>query len=276
MLKKYLSMGFSRHYHNGEVLDLENSSEIETSNEQLKLTLVIDRLLAKKENEKRLHDSVEYAFSLGNGSVSVLMEKELKQFFDKNISPHNGSIFPDLEPRLFSFNSPIGACKRCNGIGVDKSFNQDLMVLDPSLPISNGALLPLKRHSFLARMIENIAEAEGVDLDKPFNKLPKKFLKILFEGSNKVYTYSFESEKILRMNFKKSFPGIMAWLERRYHESSSEKVRKNMEEFMTVQKCPACNGQRLNEIALNVLVNKKNIIELSELSIEEPIIFLEN
>ncbi|CBW24961.1 UvrABC system protein A (UvrA protein) (Excinuclease ABC subunit A) [Halobacteriovorax marinus SJ] len=269
---KYQTMGFVRAYIDGEVIPLDDAPAKADS-----FDIVIDRVLLKDGIEKRLTDSVEHALKLSNGIVNILVgDDEVLSFSEKNISPTSGEIYPDLEPRLFSFNSPLGACDTCNGIGQKKDFELNLMITDENISILDGAIKPLsKKNSFLFKMVQSIANTEKVDLSKPLKSLPKSFTKILFEGSKKEYKYKFSSDSSY-YEFSKSFPGITSWFERKYLESTSEKVRKDLEEFMNIKKCSSCNGLRLNEIALSTRILKKNIMDLSEMDIQSAYDFFKS
>jgi excinuclease ABC subunit A len=268
ILSKFLTMGFSRARLNGELIEIDEGTKAPKGN--FTFDIVIDRIVIKDEIEKRIADSVEYALKLSQGDVVVLVNdsKELS-FSEHNKSTKGDVVYPELEPRLFSFNSPIGACEVCNGLGETKTFDEDLMIFDESLPLLEGAITPLsKRNSFLYKMVETIAIEEGVDLDVPFKKLPKKFLNILFNGSEKVYRYSFTSENS-HFEFSKAFPGLSAWLEKKFLESGSEKVRLELEKYMNIKRCPSCHGLRLNRIALSTKIGEKHIMDLCTLSISE-------
>ena len=148
------------------------------------------------------------------------------------------------------------------------------MVFDENLPLLEGAITPLsKRNSFLYKMVETIANDEGVDISGPFKKLPKKLTNILFNGTDKVYRYSFTSENS-HFEFSKAFPGMSAWLEKKYLESGSDKVRIELEKYMNIKTCPTCNGLRLNRIALATKIGDKNIMDLCTLSIGECFTYL--
>lgn len=266
LLSKFLTMGFSRARLNGELIQIDES--IKPPKGSFQLDIVIDRIVLKDDIEKRLSDSIEYALKLADGNVLILIDdkKELK-FSEHNKSTNGDIVYPELEPRLFSFNSPIGACEICNGLGETKTFDLDLMIFDDSLPLLDGAVTPLsKRNSFLYKMVESIADEEGIDITVPFKKLPKKFTNILFNGSDKIYRYSFTSENS-HFEFSKAFPGLSAWLEKKFLESGSDKVRIDLEKFMNIKTCPSCNGLRLNKIALSTKIGDKNIMDLCTLSI---------
>ncbi len=269
-ITKYLTMGYSRVRLNGEVISLDDSFKLPKGIEKNELEVVIDRVLIKEGIIKRLTESVEHTLKEGDGIIKILVnDDECITYSEHMLSPDTGEPLPDLEPRLFSFNSPIGACPKCNGLGESKDFTKDTIVFDESLPILKGAIEPLtKKNNFLHKMTECFLLEEGYDLKTPLNKLKKKDLETLWTGSDKVYKYAFKSENS-HFEFSKPFPGILNWLEKKYLESTSEKVRKSLEDYMVIKECTKCNGQRLNEHALNVKIADTNIIELCTLSIEE-------
>lgn len=272
-LAKYQSMGFSRIRLNGEILNLEDSVSINKGRFN-NIDIVIDRLVMKDGIAPRLTDSVEQALKLSDGYLVVLADDKEHFFSEKNYSFKSGKSYPDLEPRLFSFNSPLGACPACNGLGISKRFDIENLVLDEKLSIEDGAIPLLSKNSFLFQMVRSVADAEKVDLNKPFNKLSEKFRTILYEGSDKVYTYKFESENS-SWNFKKEFPGIISWLEKKYNESESEKTRADLEEYMIIKKCPACKGKKLNPFALAATINGQSIMDVCDLSISEAAEFFD-
>jgi excinuclease ABC subunit A len=274
-LAKYLSMGFSRIRLNGEILNLDDQVSV-TKTKFNNIDIVVDRLVMKEGISPRLTDSVEHALKLSDGYLLVLADD--KEFFysEKNYSFKSGKSYPDLEPRLFSFNSPLGACPTCNGLGISKTFDIDSLVLDESMSLSEGAMPILKKNSFLMQMIKSVAAAEKIDMEKPFNKLSEKFLNILYNGNgDKVYNYKFESENS-SWNFKKEFPGIIAWLEKKHNESESEKTRLDLEEYMIIKKCPGCKGKKLNPFALAATIQDKSIIDVCDLPINEAAEFFKN
>ena len=274
-ITKFLGMGYSR---------IRVNDEVETLSEDIKFPkkgpfdfdIVIDRILIKEGVEKRLTESVEHTLKLGGGSVNILINEDEEVTYSEHlISEETGEVFPDLEPRLFSFNSPIGACKKCNGLGQSKEFNIDSMVLDDSLGVLNGAIEPLtKKNNFIYKMVECFLIEEGCDPKTPLKKLKKSISNILWHGTDKVYTYAFKSENS-HFEFSKPFPGLLNWFDKKYKETGSEKVRKRLEEYMEIQTCSECKGLRLNHAALHTLINEKNIMELSTMSIDDAAAFFE-
>ncbi len=267
-LSKFLTMGFSRARLNGEMILLDENTKAPKGHFQLEI--VVDRIVLKDDIDKRLADSVEYALKLGGGNIIILINDNKEVTFSEyNKSTDGNKVYPELEPRLFSFNSPIGACEICNGLGETKTFDIDLMIFDENLPLLEGAVTPLsKRNSFLYKMVETIADEEGIDVSVPFKKLPKKMTNILFNGTEKVYRYSFTSENS-HFEFSKAFPGLSSWLEKKFLESGSDKVRLELEKLMNIKTCPSCNGLRLNKVALSTKIGNKHIMDLCTLSIAE-------
>lgn len=272
-LAKYQSMGFSRLRLNGEILNLEDNININKSKFN-NIDIVVDRLVLKEGITSRLTDSIEQALKLSDGYLVILADDKEHFFSEKNYSFKTGKSYPDLEPRLFSFNSPLGACPECNGLGISKKFDFDSILFDEGLSLEDGAIPVLKKNTFLMQMVRSVAEAEKVDLNKPYSKLSEKFITILYNGSDKFYNYKFESENS-SWNFKKEFPGITSWLEKKYHESESEKTRADLEEYMIIKKCPSCLGKKLNPFALAATIQEKSIMDVCDLSISDAALFFD-
>lgn len=268
LIQKFLAQGFSKARFNGKLIVLEETSKLD-KNKKNNLDLIVDRIVVKEGIKSRLTDSVEQALKLGDGSIFVLVN-EKEEFYSEHLYSHkSGLSYPALEPRLFSFNSPLGACPECNGLGESKVFDRKKYVLDENLSYNDGAILALgKNGSFYHQMVKCILQAEKVSADIPLDKWPKKVYDIIFNGTDKEYTYKFVSENS-SYQFKKSFIGLDGWLQKKYVESSSEKVRMDLEKYMHIQTCPVCDGQRLNEYARGVLVSGKGIMDVSKMSIEE-------
>ncbi|HXH75079.1 MAG TPA: excinuclease ABC subunit UvrA [Bacteriovoracaceae bacterium] len=266
-MAKYLSMGFSRIRLNNELISLDDNLLVQKAKFN-NIDVVIDRLVMKEGVRGRLTESVEHALKLSDGYLIVLADDKEHFYSEKNYSFKTGKSYPDLEPRLFSFNSPLGACPLCNGLGLSKSFDIAGLLLDETLSLEEGAMPIVKKNTFLMQMVRSVADAEKVDISKPFNKIPEKFRTILYKGNDKIYTYKFESENS-SWNFKKEFPGVVAWLEKKYNESESERTRADLEEYMIIKKCSACKGRKLNPFALAATVKDQSIMDVCDLSISE-------
>jgi excinuclease ABC subunit A len=273
-LAKFSSMGFSRIRLNGDILNLEENLTINKSKFN-NIDIVIDRLVMKEGIKPRLTESVEQALKISDGYLVVLADDKEHFYSEKNYSFKSGKSFPDLEPRLFSFNSPLGACPTCNGLGISKRFDIDSLLFDETISLEDGAMPIVKKNSFLMQMVRSVAVAEKADIEKPFGKLSEKFRTILYDGSGeKVYNYKFESENS-SWNFKKEFPGVVAWLEKKYNESESEKTRADLEEYMIIKKCPSCKGKKLNPFALAATIEGMSIMDVCDLSIAESAQFFD-
>lgn len=275
-IKKFLGMGYSRIRVHDEIETLDESITF-SKNGPFDFEIVIDRILIKEGVEKRLTESVEHTLKLGQGNILVLLnEDEQVTYSEHLISEETEEMYPELEPRLFSFNSPIGACPKCNGLGQSKEFSRDSMILDDSLGVLHGAIEPLtKRNNFIYKMVECMLKEEGVNPKTPLKKIKKSTSKILWEGTDKVYTYAFKSENS-HFEFSKPFPGLLNWFDKKFHETGSEKVRKKLENYMVIQTCQSCGGKRLNQAALHTLINEKNIMDISLMSIEDAALFFKD
>ncbi|MBL7665423.1 MAG: excinuclease ABC subunit UvrA [Bacteriovoracaceae bacterium] len=271
-LAKYQSLGYSKVRINDQFTTLDENISISKTKHN-NIDLVIDRIIIKDDITKRLTDSVEQALRFAHGSIIVnINEKEDLFLSEINFCHDSQKSYPELEPRLFSFNSPLGACETCNGLGESKVFDRSSLVFDASLSINDGAIPALAKGHFLVQMIKSIAKAESVNLDTPLNKLPKTFLNILFDGTDKVYTYNFESENS-SYKFKKNFAGIVEWLNKKYMESASDKIKAELENYMRIELCPSCQGKKLNPYALAAKIQDYGIMDICNLSIDESLDF---
>ena len=268
LIQKFLSLGFSKARLNGKMITLEEGLKLE-KNKKNDFEIVIDRIVVKPGIKGRLTDSIEQGLKLGEGSLYVLCNEELEFYSEHLYSHKSGKSYPELEPRLFSFNSPLGACNSCNGLGESKVFERSKYVESESLAFSEGAITALgKRGSFYYQMVKCILTEEGVSEDTPVKKWPKKVYKTIFDGSEKEYTYKFKSDNS-SYTFTKAFVGLDAWLDKKYLESNSDKVRGDLEKFMNIKTCPKCEGMRLNAYARNVKIANTGIMSVSQLSIED-------
>jgi excinuclease ABC subunit A len=204
-ISKFLAMGYSRIHYNQEISTLDENHDFPKKG-PVDFEIVIDRILIKEGVEKRLSDSVEHSLKLGQGAIVVLVNDDQYLSFSENlVSEETGETFPDLEPRLFSFNSPIGACPKCNGLGESKEFSQDSMLFDENLGVLKGAIEPLtKKNNFLYKMVECFLKAEGYEASTPLKNLKKVFL-TLFGMDQRRYTHIPLSLKIVTLNLKSPF-----------------------------------------------------------------------
>jgi excinuclease ABC subunit A len=274
LLEELRSEGFSRVLIDGELHGLEDYLELDR---KLKhdVSVVVDRLVMRPDVRKRLVDSIETAAALADGIVAVQLlprdgeAGETLTFSEKFACLKCGTSMPELEPRIFSFNAPQGACERCTGLGSQLEIDPELVVPDPELSIAQGALAPWAGSSsgYFEQMTAALAERYGVDVEKPWRTLSAKQREIFLYGTGGErvqvrYRNRFGRER----DYAARFDGIVTSLERRYRETDSEYQRERIEEYMSVRPCPVCNGARLRPESLAVLVAGTPINEFCALS----------
>lgn len=271
--------GYVRVRLNGEIYDITEEFNLD-KNKKHSIEVVIDRIVIKEGIESRLADSLEAALPLGEGRVIVDFMGESELLFNENHAcPVCGFSIDELEPRLFSFNSPFGACPTCDGLGTNLEVDLDLVVPDKNLSLNEHAILAWKPISsqYYPQLLKTVCKHYKINMDKPFKKLTKRELdKILYgSGEEKIHFYyvnDFGREHKSDIHFE----GIMNNIKRRYHETSSDFIRETLEEYMAESVCPACEGYRLRDEALSVLINGKHISALTQLSIVEAKDFFDN
>jgi len=276
LLSEVRRKGYARARVDGELVDLEDDIRLERY-QRHDIEVVVDRLVIKEGVRRRLADSLETALDLGEGMVIVAVEDDGDRYFSEHFScPQCEVSLPEMEPRMFSFNSPYGACPECSGLGFLQVIDPELVVPNPELSLEEGAVVPWPgSSSFSYRLIEALAEKYEFSMDTPFRDLPQDVRdKILYgTGKEKVYVRYRNRRGRVRSYFT-DFEGIVNWLERRYEETDSEYSRSRIAQYMSVQPCPACLGARLKPSSLAVTVSGMNIHQLSELSIRDSMSFL--
>src|SRR5215213_7771793 len=243
------------------------------------IEVVVDRLVMKADLRQRLAQSVETAAALADGLVVVdVLEGEPMTFSENFACPEHGVGLPELEPRIFSFNSPHGACPRCTGLGAQQEIDPDLLVPDAALSIGEGALVPwsLGNSSFYESVIQAIADRYEIDLELPWQELSDEHQNLFLFGTNgdKVYV-QYRNRMGRRRSYMLAFEGIVASLERRYRETDSSQQRERIEEYMSFRPCPVCGGARLKPEVLAVTVGEKNIHEFTRMSVQRAIEFVD-
>jgi excinuclease ABC subunit A len=270
--------GFTRVKVDGEQYLLE---EPPTLDKKFKHTIevVVDRLVMKADLRQRLAQSIETAAALAEGLVVIdVLDGEPMTFSENFACPEHGVGLPELEPRIFSFNSPHGACPRCTGLGAQQEIDPDLLVPDTSLSIGEGALVPwsLGNSSFYESVIQAIADRYEIDLEAPWQDLPEEQQNLFLFGTNgdKVYV-QYRNRMGRRRSYMLAFEGIAASLQRRYRETDSSQQRERIEEYMSFRPCPVCGGARLKPEVLAVTVGGKNIHEFTRMSVQRAIEFVD-
>jgi excinuclease ABC subunit A len=265
--------GYSRAKVNGELRRLDDEIVLDKKYKH-DVAIVVDRLVMKTDLRRRLSESVEAAGGLAAGLIEVeIVDGEQKgevMLFSEQFACLNcGTSIPELEPRIFSFNSPHGACDRCHGLGFQRVIDPELVVPDPTLSLAEGALQPWNRGvtAYWRRLIASVAESYGVDVDKPWSQLKKEEREVfLFGTGGERHHVSYTNRFGRRRSYKVRFEGIVNHLQRRYEETDSETNRERIEGYMAEQPCPACKGARLRPESLAVKVGGLSIAEYSDLS----------
>ncbi len=265
--------GYSRAKIDGELRRLDEEIELDKKYKH-DVAIVVDRLVMKTDLRRRLSESVEAASGLAAGLVEVEIvsgeqEGETLLFSEQFACLNCGTSIPELEPRIFSFNSPHGACDRCHGLGFQRVIDPELVVPDPTLSLAEGALQPWNRgiSAYWRRLIASVAEAYDVDAEKPWSQLNEKEREIFLYGTGEErHHVSYTNRFGRRRSYKVRFEGIVNNLERRYEETDSESNRERIEGYMAEQPCPACKGARLRPESLAVKVGGLSIAEYSDLS----------
>ena len=280
LLERARKSGYVRVRIDGNMYELSEEIKLD-KNIKHNIEIVVDRLVVKEGIEQRLTDSIENVLNLAEGLMTVdVIGGEPVQFSESFSCPDCGISIEEIEPRSFSFNNPFGACPECFGLGYKMEFDEDLMIPDKRLSISEGAITVMgwqsctDKKSFTYAILDALSKEYGFSLDTPFEDYPKEVHDVLIHGTNgkevKVYYKGQRGEGV----YDVAFEGLIRNVERRYRETSSETMKAEYEEFMNITPCSACKGQRLKPGALAVTVGDKNISELTGMSIEKLQIFL--
>ena len=246
-------------------------------NKKHDISIIIDRLIIKENLEKRLSDSIEIASNLSNGTliVDIIGNKEVL-YSTKLACPEHGIAMSDLQPAMFSFNNPTGACPTCSGLGSMNTIDVSLVIPDDTLTLRQGAIDAWntsdssKEEGYYFKLIESLAKNNNISLDVPFKDLPEDFKEKLLYGSDEIIEFNFTS-KFTDSNrkYNSTFEGVIPNLERRYIETPSNLIREKIEQYMVEQTCPTCKGARLREDVLSVTVGGQNISDVTQKSISD-------
>ena len=279
-----LKKGFQRVKIDGEFYELDNVPNLE-KNIKHDIDVVVDRIVIDKSLGNRLADSFETALQLSDGlaAIELASGKEIGKriVYSANYScPESGFTIEEIEPRLFSFNNPVGACQHCDGLGTEYFIDRDLVIPNKDISIRDGAIAPWSRTSspspYYLQTLMALSEHYSFSIDCKWSSLPEKFQKIILDGSeNEKITFNYDDGS---RTFKtsKPFEGILNNLKRRYLETDSNWMREEIEKYQSKSNCSKCNGYRLKEEALCIKINKSNIGDISKLTIDEAILWFGN
>lgn len=272
--------GYARLKVDGQILDVDDVPEL-NKNQNHTIHVVIDRLVVKDGIEARLADSLETALELADGTaIADVIDGDEIKFSEHHACPICGFSVDHLEPRMFSFNSPFGACPSCDGLGSKLTVDIDLVVPDKTLSLKDGAILPWQPISsnYYPTLLEQTCEHFKIDMDKPFKDLTKKEKNIILRGHDDEIKFEFNQDYGTKAKRTRTmaFEGVLNNIERRYHDSPSEYVREVMQKYMVEKTCETCNGYRLNEKALCVKVDGQHIGEVVRYSISDSLKHFDN
>jgi excinuclease ABC subunit A len=282
LLDEMRAQGYARARIDSELRRLDEPIELDKKFKH-DVSIVVDRLVMKEGVRKRLSESVEAASQLAEGLVEIETLPnggvgETLLFSERFACLACGTSMPELEPRIFSFNSPHGCCQRCHGLGFQRVIDPELIVPDPTLSIAEGALLPWTKaaSTYHRRLLEAVAEANGIDIETPWQDLPAKHRELLLNGTGSDrHTISYRNRFGRRRVYTVRFEGMLTTLQRRYEDTDSEHTRERIEELMALRPCPACGGARLRPESLAVTVNGLNIYEYTQFSARAALEWIE-
>ncbi|MEZ8094872.1 excinuclease ABC subunit UvrA [Photobacterium swingsii] len=279
-LANLAAQGYIRARVDGEVCDLSDPPTLELHKKHT-IEVVVDRFKVRDDLQQRLAESFETALELSGGTVTVtpMTEGEHEDIvFSANFAcPHCGYSMQELEPRLFSFNNPAGACGTCDGLGVQQYFDPARVVQNEELSLSGGAIRGWdKRNFYYFQMLNSLADHYGFDVESPFSELPKKTQAIILNGSGKTnIEFKYINDRGDITVRRHPFEGILNNMERRYRETESNAVREELSKFVSKKPCASCDGSRLRQEARNVFITETTLPEICELSIQEALTFFE-
>jgi len=271
------AQGFVRVRVDGTIMDLDEVPALDKRKKH-SIETVVDRFKVRDDLQLRLAESFETCLTLSGGIAQVAWmdgDGETLLFSNKFACPVCGYSITELEPRMFSFNNPAGACEECDGLGLKQYFDRAKVVRDTSLTLAEGAVSGWDRRSvYYYSQLTSLASHFKVDIEKPFDSLPKKFQKTVLEGSGDVeIDFNYVNSRGAIYNRKHTFEGIIPNMDRRYRETDSGSVREELGKFLAEQHCPSCNGSRLKESARNVFIDGVSLPEITHMSISDAVLY---
>ncbi|MBL4647914.1 MAG: excinuclease ABC subunit UvrA, partial [Gammaproteobacteria bacterium] len=282
LLESLRSQGFIRARINNEMYELDEPPKLDLRKKHT-IDIIVDRFKVKKELQQRLAESFETALQLTNGIAHVFdinkhQKKKPHIFSNAFACPHCGYSLAELEPRLFSFNNPVGACSTCDGLGVKQFFDLDRVIHDPKLSLSGGAIRGWDHsNSYYFHLLSTLANHYGFDIEQTYHTLPKKFRDVILYGSgDEAISFTYVTESSGKKYQKtQPFEGVIPNMERRYRETDSSSVREFLNKYLSHQECPDCHGARLCEAARHVFVKNKSLTAIVDWPIEQALIFFQ-
>ena len=273
LFEKLRKDGFVRVRVNGEMLDLSENIELEKNKKDF-IDVIVDRIVLKEDSRSRVFEALEIATKLAKGKavVQILGENAKELVFSEQFAcPHCEFSLPELEPRLFSFNAPYGACPDCKGLGIKLQIDVDLVIPDKTLSINEGCIKTLSddQDGIYYKKLECVCKHYKIDMDKPFKKLSKAEQEIVLYGTNEPIRFNYSTKSGNIMNSMDYYEGIINNLQRRYMETSSSWIREWLENYMVEYECDTCHGARLKDDVLSVKIAGKNIYEVTCMSIKQ-------
>jgi excinuclease ABC subunit A len=277
LLEDIKKMGFVRVRVDGELRELEESISLE-KNKKHTIEIIVDRLIVKPGIEQRLADSIETALTHADGIVIIHILGGEEMVFSQNFACIEcGISLEELTPRMFSFNSPYGACPKCSGLGINMEIDPDLVIPDKRKAILDGAIAPWGNgNGYYMQVLQQVAGHYGFRLDVPVNELKPEFIEIILYGSKDKIKLKYESRDGGVYIHETRFEGVIKNLERRYKETNSSYIREEIEGYMSTKPCPVCKGDRLRKESLAVTVGGRSISHVTKMSIREALEFFEN
>jgi len=275
-LRKLRKDGFVRVSVDGEVRDLADEIVLDRKKRH-SIDAVVDRLIVREGIGKRLRDSLEIALGLSQGLVKIEANGDERVFSERYACPRCGISFSELEPRLFSFNSPYGACPDCGGLGTRMYFDEDLVVPDASLSIREGAIVPWEKRNSLHfyQVLESLSKHYGFDVNAPFHQLSEEVRRVLLYGSGDEEIQFYFDRDGRRYFYSRPFEGVIRNLDRRFRETNSGDARAELARYMNVTECPSCRGARLKKESLAVTVGGRSISDVCRMSTTESMAFFD-
>lgn len=271
------SEGFLTVMIDGELFDLDDEINL-SRHKKHTIELLVDSVVIKnKKAGERLQKAISISLRRSGGIVRCKTEDGSDYIFSEHHScPNCGISYPEISPRLFSFNSPYGACSGCNGLGVRTFFDPELIIENPGISIEKGAITPFKNSKYMKELIENVCSQHGISLTKPFEKLSKKNKEVLLYGTGDEKIKLSKKKKGWTEEYYENYPGITGILSEWYESTDSDEYRDKLGKYIRSEVCTDCGGSRLNKTSLSIKINKKNIADIIELPIEKLYVYFKN